>query len=50
MILHPHPPASDNNILQVLSDIPEVTEEMSSTLKGKAPPSNSQSSEYSNGR
>ena len=49
MILQPHPD-SDNNMLQILSDIPEVTEEMSSTLKREAAPSNSQLSEYANGR
>ena len=48
MTLQPHT-ASDNNVLQILSDIPEVTEEMSSTLKGEAPPSNSKLSEYANG-
>ena len=49
MILQPHPD-SDNNMLQILSDIPEVTEEMSSTLKREAAASNSQLSEYANGR
>ena len=48
MMVQPHPD-SDNNMLQILSDIPEVTEEMSSTLKGEAPPSNSKLSEYANG-